>query len=143
MLSEEIKWILKYLKKNYLYITISWSKYCWVWKRPQAKQKLASQTQKGSGKSWNQRKSIDINDLCCTTWRCGETITVPWHLGSIFSTFYVQLLCTQIPTEQKRLTTWLYFLHFWDLGASKLLIKRRWNWHMGSISSTLFEQLLW
>ncbi len=31
------------------------------------------------------------------------------------SNIYAQLLHTKIPKLQKRLTTWLYFLHFWNL----------------------------
>jgi len=38
--------------------------------------------------------------------------------------FYEQLLCAQIPKVQKRLTTWLYFLHFWDLQMQKLLCRK-------------------
>jgi len=43
--------------------------------------------------------------------------------------FYSQLLCAQIPKyakAQKRVTAWLYFLHFWDLwvkAAHKILVK--------------------
>jgi len=34
----------------------------------------------------------------------------------------------QIPKAQKRLTTWLSFLRFWDLRVQKLLVERWWNW---------------
>ncbi len=40
-----------------------------------------------------------------------------WLQGSISSTFYEELLRMQILRAQKRLTTWLSFLHFWDLRA--------------------------
>jgi len=45
---------------------------------------------------------------------------------SISLTFYEQLLRTKIKKKaQERLTTWLYFLHFWDLHL--LGVKCWWN----------------
>ncbi len=49
--------------------------------------------------------------------------------ASISTTFYKQLLHIQIPKAQKDtddLT--FFFLLFWDIPVSKLLVKRWWNW---------------
>ncbi len=43
------------------------------------------------------------------------------------------------PKNVKRLTTWLNFSHFCNLGMQKLLIKCCWNWQLESISTTFNE----
>ena len=50
------------------------------------------------------------------------------NLGSISSTFYEQLLRSQIPKAPKSCLTWLSFLRFWDLRVQKLPVERWWNW---------------
>ncbi len=37
--------------------------------------------------------------------------------GVDFTTFYEQLLCAEIPKEQKDTNDLIVFLHFWDLCA--------------------------
>jgi len=58
---------------------------------------------------------VDANDF--------ETLIFGPVLGLISSTFYVKLLRVQIPKAQKGTDNLTEFLCFWDLRASKLLIK--------------------
>jgi len=56
-----------------------------------------------------------------------------WHLGSISSTLYEQLLFMQIlKAPKKRHWSCQSFLHFRDLLMQKLLVEHWWNWPLCS-----------
>jgi len=62
-------------------------------------------------------------DASCVIYnRCSPFLQV-----SILPTFYMKLLRAQIPKVQKRLTTSLSFLRFWDQHVKELLLECWWN----------------
>jgi len=64
-------------------------------------------------------------------WHChGLILRVDAHLGSILSTFFEQILRTQIPKVQKIQSSHQSFLRFRDLSMQNLLTEHWWNWHM-------------
>ncbi len=69
--------------------------------------------------------------ILCVTWPSQKLSKR--DMVSISSTFYEQLFLRADSICVKRLTTWLSFLHFWDLHTQKLLVKCWWNQPRGSI----------